>query len=105
MTYLGESEESGHALSGIEVRGSGNALRLYFERKSHLLWKSHVQFADRDAVGPSEIDQEYEDYRPVEGVMIPFKRWQYFDGKLSNCIVIDKIQIIRNFDLKRFENP
>ena len=83
------------------ARGATGA-KLYFDRESGLLVRQ-VRFVDT-AVGviPTQID--YSDYRPVEGVKVPFKRVvTWTDGR--STIELSQVQPNVRIDATRFAKP
>src|SRR5437870_5353249 len=83
-------------------KASGSPIKLYFEEKSGLLVRL-VRYSD-SAVGrvPTQID--YEDYRDVSGIKIPFK-WTstWTDGR--TVFELSSVQLNASIDATRFAKP
>jgi hypothetical protein len=70
-------------LDGLQLNSpDGNWVRLYFHPQSRLLVKRTSQRpGDRELFA---LDELFTDYRPVEGVFIPFISATYLDGEYSS---------------------
>jgi len=78
------------------------ALKLYFDQNSGLLLRM-VRYANT-FVGQVPIQVDYSDYRPVSGVMVPFK-WMvtWVDGQSTTAL--SEVQANAPIDAARFAKP
>jgi photosynthetic reaction center cytochrome c subunit len=77
-------------------------VRLYFDRKTGLLTRM-VRFADTP-VGRNPTQIDYADYRPVEGVLMPF-RWTLSRPNGRFTIQIKETQVNVPIEDARFALP
>jgi photosynthetic reaction center cytochrome c subunit len=84
-------------------KASGSPVKLYFEEESGLLVRV-VRYSSDSPVGrvPTQID--YEDYRDVSGIKIPFK-WTstWTDGR--TVFELSSVQLNTRIDATRFAKP
>lgn len=94
---------SGRATYEITAQNGGHPpLHLFFDPQSGLLLRV-VSYVDSPlGYNPTQID--YEDYRPADGVKIPF-RWTVAKPGSRFTIQIDQLQQNLPIDLERFAAP
>ena len=84
-------------------KASGSPIKLYFEEESGLLVRV-VRYSSESPVGrvPTQID--YEDYRDVSGIKMPFK-WTstWTDGRTA--FELSSVQLNARIDATRFAKP
>lgn len=76
--------------------------KFYFDEKTGLLIRI-VQFAD-SPLGQTTVETDYDDYRAVDGVEVPF-RWTIAEGNQTSTIQIGKVLQNTAIDDERFEKP
>ncbi|HKW19714.1 MAG TPA: c-type cytochrome [Terriglobales bacterium] len=77
-------------------------VKLYFEEKTGLLIRM-VQFAD-SPLGSATQQTDYDDYRMVDGVNVPF-RWTATRGNEASTIQLEKVLLNVPIDDQRFARP
>ena len=93
----------GHEVNVIQGSGpSGLVATFYFDKESGLLARM-VRYAN-SAMGRVPTQTDYADYRPVAGVMLPF-RWTFswLDGR--DRVVLTDIQPNVPVDAVKFARP
>jgi len=84
-------------------KASGTPVSLYFDEESGLLVRL-VRYSAETPVGRVPIQVDYEDYREVSGIKIPFK-WisTWTDGR--TVFALKSLQMNAAIDAARFAKP
>jgi hypothetical protein len=76
--------------------------KLYFDAQTGLLVRRYVEF--KTALGPTPVQVDYEDYREVDGVKLPFQlRWS--NPRYSWGRKVDRIEHNVSIDGAKFDPP
>ena len=74
----------------------------YFDKKTHLLTR-YVRYTP-SPVGRISIQQDFDDYRDVNGIKFPFKySFLWLDGRFTATISDVKVNVA--IDPKKFDKP
>ena len=75
MTVVGRETVGGRETYVVSAPASdGGRERYYFDAQTGLLVRRYLEF--RTALGPTPVQVDYEDYREVDGIRLPFQlRW------------------------------
>ena len=77
------------------------------ERSAHVVWHLSliriVQFID-SPVGLVETETDFDDYRIVDGVKVPF-RWKLSEGSDTSTVQVEEVRQNVPIDDRRFEKP
>jgi hypothetical protein len=93
--FIGETEIDGKKTLGVSVDGSFGPLKLYFDSTTHLLAAARFQSAGER--GPTDNEQQWSDYRPVQGMLFAFstvsKRagTKFFESKVQDVQLNPKV--------------
>jgi hypothetical protein len=84
-------------------KASGTPVSLYFDEDSGLLVRL-VRYSAETPVGRVPIQVDYEDYRDVSGIKLPFK-WTstWTDGRI--VFELKSVQLNATIDTARFAKP
>lgn len=78
---IGETDIDGKKTLGVAVRAPFGSIKLFFDPSTHLL--SAARYTSATMQGPTEAEQRWSDYRPVEGHPFAFATVTYRDGAKS----------------------
>jgi zinc protease len=76
--FLGEEEFEGKKALAVQWTAASGPVKLFFDPVTHLL--AGARYKSTTPQGVSEAMQTWDDYRPVEGVKIPYHMVNYRDG-------------------------
>jgi hypothetical protein len=98
LSFLGDTPVAGSKAVGILVSHDGHdAIKLYFDKDTHLLVKYQRKFKNVEA-GKDIIEESvYSDYRKVQQTMQPFKVETSWDGV--------RLQDLTAVEMKMYDNP
>lgn len=103
LEYLGEEDLEGKAVYAIKVtRPSGNIETWYLSMDSYLEYKRVSMWVD--FTYPSEAETYFEDFREVDGVILPFYVEKSFSQR-NRVLEIQKVAFNVPLDQKIFEMP
>jgi zinc protease len=86
---------------GVEIAGGGVSMRWYFDPQSGRLLRSTYEAVGN--AGPTERTVEYSDWRPVDGLTLPFKRNVSDGGQPVATDETRGVQLNPPVDTKMFE--
>jgi hypothetical protein len=94
---------NGQEVSVVQGRGPRNLLAtLYFDKKTGLLLR--LLRYSRSPIGRIPTQVDYSDYRPVDGIMFPFKyKFSWLDGRDS--YTLSKVEVNVPIDESHFGKP
>jgi zinc protease len=101
--YLGEEEIEGKKTLGVAVSGSFGAVKLYFDPATHLLVAA--RYRSEGPQGASENEQEWSDYRPVEGRQFAYTTVIHRDGAKFLESTIQELSLNPKVDESLFAKP
>ena len=104
LSPLGESKDGDRAVVGVKaVRGKDDEQRLYFDKETGRLVKV-VATSSREG---KEVVHEslFEDFKVVDGILIPHKRVNKRDGKVDSVSELVEFKAADKLDPKLFEKP
>jgi hypothetical protein len=101
--FIGETEIDGKKTLGVALEGPFGPLKLYFYPDTHLLAAARFQSAGEH--GPSDNEQRWSDYRPVEGKLFAFSTVIYRDGAKFFESTIQDVQLNPAIDESLFAKP
>lgn len=87
----------------IDISANGTALRWYVDPNSGRLLK--VAYKSVGMRGPADRMTEYSDWRPVEGLMLPYKEVTSEGGEHTSDTQVSEIKINPAIDAKAFDKP
>jgi hypothetical protein len=100
----GGSEKIGDVEAGVlNVNADGAQVRWYVDPQSGRVLRSVAQ--EMGPSGPGETVTEYSDWKPVEGIVIPFKESRTRGGQQESVVEVRQIEINPAVDMKLFEKP
>jgi len=101
----GKSRVDGRAVHLLLVELNGMSLTLGIDAAR---WRIlTVSFYDKDWFTgiPGQFVVRYSDYRPVAGLVLPFRHDYYCDGRLLMRGILDSITLNQKIDPKLYEKP
>lgn len=101
--FIGETEIDGKKTQGVAVEGAFGSLKLYFDPTTHLL--AAARFQSAGANGPTNSEQRWSDYRPVEGMPFAHSTVTFRDGTKFFESVIQDVQLNPAIDESLFAKP
>jgi len=84
-------------------KASGTPIKLYFDEETGLLVRL-VRYSDQSPVGRVPIQVDFEDYRDVSGIKVPFK-WTSIWTNGRNVYQMKNVQINPTIPATRFATP
>lgn len=98
-----EDDLNGHDVYVVQGGSAASVLAtFYFDKKSHLLLR-YVRYTP-SPVGRISVQNEFDDYRDVNGIKFPFKyNFLWLDGRFS--AVISDVKVNVPIDAKKFAKP
>jgi zinc protease len=101
---LGASQKVGNIEAQVvEISGNGVEAKWALDPQSGRLLQ--VSYQDTGQRGPVQRVIEYSDWRPVDGLSVPFKRTITDNGEVVSTDQIESFQINPPLDPKLFEKP
>ncbi len=105
FTLLGEEQQGGRSLVGIQVSGAQGKANLYFDKSTGLLARARRPMPNLLAGGEMIGETVYEDYREVGGVQYPMHlRSSNRDSSILN-IRISSVEFLDKLDARVFAKP
>lgn len=101
--YLGEEEIEGKKTLGVAVSGSFGTVKLYFDLATHLLVAA--RYRSEGPQGASENEQEWSDYRPVEGRQFAYTTVIHRNGAKYLESTIQELSLNPKVDESLFAKP
>jgi predicted aspartyl protease/tetratricopeptide (TPR) repeat protein len=97
----------GKSCSGIKVttKSENDYTVLYADPQTHLILRSEFMGNDQEQGMPALQAMEYFDYRPVAGVMTPYKTVEYSGDHKTSETIISSVEIVENADEKIYAMP
>jgi len=107
LTAIDEVLVAGKPAEGLLVsHKKREPVKLYFDKKSHLLVKTEDSLVDADSGAKRTIVTIYADYKAVQGIQQPFKMKTYVDGvKVNESDVVDMKIHEKPIDERLFTKP
>jgi hypothetical protein len=106
MTRLGEVTIDGRQAIGIRARSTRlGQVDFYFNARTGLLIKSSKTLARPDQDKPVMIDAFLDDYKEVQGGMVPMRIKGEQDGKPFLDVTILEVKFVDQFDDSTFAKP
>jgi hypothetical protein len=100
---IGEEEIAGKKTVGVAVEAPFGAIKLYFDPATHLLAAARYQSARQH--GFVDNEQQWSDYRPVDGRQFAFSTVIYRDGAKFVESTIQEINLNPKLEDSLFEMP
>lgn len=102
--YIERVEEDGRTLHRVDYTSSdGNVEEVYFDASTWLIHR--VRRFIETSQGRAELIKHYYDYRPVGGIVIPFRTESFFPPRELDLHLINHIEINQVVDDSIFEFP
>lgn len=102
LTYLGESTIGETPVHVVHAKGDSLGTRWwFFDRDAHLL----VRIRHRALTSGLWRIEDLSDYRPVEGVQMPFRFETYTGGRLSSEVTVKTITVAPDLEEALFKAP
>ena len=101
--YLGEEDSGGKKLVAVQWNSSDGPIKLYFDPSSHLLVGAH--FESITTQGPVETDQQWSDFRTIEGRQFPYESVVYRNGAKFSETTIQSVTVNPHPDPSVFSKP
>jgi len=101
--FIGETEIERKKTLGVAVEGPFGPLKLYFYPDTHLLAAARFQSAGEH--GPTDNEQRWSDYRPVNDMPFAFSTVTYRDGAKFFESTIHDVQLNPAIDEALFAKP
>lgn len=107
LTTLGEAKVDGRPALGVKVtRKDYPEVKLYFDKKSHLLVKSEFQTkAPEQKYKPVTSELYYSNYKEMDGAKVPTKLVMKRDGKLFVEAEVQNMKAAPKLDESLFSPP
>jgi len=103
LEFLGEEDLEGVAVYAIKVtRPNGNTETWYLSKDSYLEYKRVSMWVD--FTYPNQAETYFEDFREVDGLLIPFYVEKMF-GQRNRMLEIEKVELNVEVDETIFEMP
>ncbi len=104
LELVGSENSGGIAIYHLKItRGSGRPQDLYLNADTMLESRMTMEVEQGGRKGLASI--EFSNYKPVEGIMVPFTIRQSYDGQLLGEVVYDTIQFNVPVDDSLFRMP
>jgi hypothetical protein len=87
----------------LDINADGATARWLVDPKTGLILRS--AFTTSGQQGPIHREIDYSDYRPAEGLTLPFKRVTKDDGKPAASTEVKEVKINPVIDPKTFTKP
>lgn len=79
-------------------------VKLFFDKKSHLLIKT--EYADKDRRGKEELGEEYyTDYKDIKGVLMPMRKKHYVGKEIYSDGECVEMRFLDKIDPAKFAKP
>jgi hypothetical protein len=85
------------------VDSAGTPIKLYVDPQSGRVLRSAYHVTGR--MGPAEEAVDYSDWKPVDGLTLPFARAISQNGQQTRSVAIQSITINPPVDAKLFQKP
>ncbi|HEY8670423.1 MAG TPA: hypothetical protein VIL63_06270, partial [Terriglobales bacterium] len=99
----GTDKNAGAELSVVDVAGPGVSIRWFVDAKTGKIVRETYKALSQS--GPVEGETEFSDWKPVEGLNLPFHRANKQNGQDSSSVQYNRIQINPQIDPAIFEKP
>jgi hypothetical protein len=107
LTALGESKVDNNPAVAVKVTRKGYPeVKLYFDKKTHLLVKSTWR-TKAPEMQYKEVDAEmyYSNYKEVQGAKVPMKLVMKRDGKVFVEAEVQDMKVVDKLDSSLFDRP
>jgi zinc protease len=99
----GTDKSAGTELAVVDVAGPGVTIRWFVDTKTGKIIRETYKVLTQS--GPVEGETEFSDWKPVEGLNLPFHRANKQNGQDSSSVQYNRIQINPQVDPAIFEKP
>jgi len=86
----------------LDIHGDGQQWRWYVDQNGRVLRGQYQRIGPN---GPSTRIVDYSEFKPVDGITVPFHEEITVDGKPAATVVVNSYEFNPNIDLKIYEKP
>jgi outer membrane lipoprotein-sorting protein len=101
--YLGEEDSNGKKTIAVQWNAADGPIKLLFDPTSHLLVGAH--YASVTTQGTTETDQQWSDFRTVDGRQYPYQTVVYRNGAKFSEATIQTVTVNPQVDASVFTKP
>jgi hypothetical protein len=104
LLYDGGAIAAQHAADQVTlINSKDERVTLYFDSDSHLPIRKTFEWRDPVDRQKNLEEEIYENYRPVQGIMVPYNVTRYFNGDMTNQRFLNSANINQGLDQAMFD--
>ena len=102
FSFQGKEKIGDVQASILDVRGDGQQWRWYVDQNGRVLRGQYQRIGE---TGPTTRIVDYSEFKPVDGITVPFHEEITVDGKPAATVVVNSYEFNPTVDPKIFEKP
>ncbi|NNF06135.1 MAG: hypothetical protein HKN21_05190, partial [Candidatus Eisenbacteria bacterium] len=103
VQYLGTEQVDGADADVVMVSNGDYSTKLYLDAASHMPVKQ--SYRGKTMMGPAAMEEMYSMWKPIEGVMFPFKTVTMADGEEFTVARVTAVEVNGTVDESMFDKP